>query len=390
MKVTLSTIGRFHMFPLARELERHGVLNRIYSGFPWSKLAREGVSKSRVTRFPYVRPILMGTRVLPFQVPAAVLDRLHQLSVVTLDHYVARTLPDSDIFVGHEGVGLLSGAAAQRRGMLYICDRGCAHMAWRERLLNEENARFGLPARPRPRTYAREIEEYHRADLIVVASEMAKRSFLAEGIDAQKIAIVPYGVNFDRFHPVGTPSAERFEVVFVGGLSLRKGAMDLVAGFEAANIANKRLTIIGQVDPQVEALLGARLSHPTINRLGHVPHDQLKHHMSRAHVMVMPSIEDGFGMVVGEAMACGCPVIVSNHTGAADIVADGENGYVVPIRAPEFIAEKLEELATDPDRQRAMSKAALHSITRLGGWDVYGQRMIDLYAQALNARGRFA
>jgi glycosyltransferase involved in cell wall biosynthesis len=388
MRVTLSTIGRFHMFPLAQELERHEVLERIYSGFPWSKLAREGVSRKRVKTFPYVRPLLMGTHLLPFKVPHSTLDQLHQLSVVTLDHYVAKNLPDSDIFVGHEGVGLISGAAAQKRGMLYVCDRGCAHMAWRENILNEENARFGLPPRPRPRTYNREIKEYYQADLIVVASEMAKRSFLMEGFEEEKIKVVPYGVNFKRFHRVDVPKDDCFEVLFVGGLSLRKGAIDLFDAFEAAEIANKRLTIIGRIDPQVEAFLQDRLKASSIRCLGHVAHDQLKLHMSRADVMAMPSIEDGFGMVVGEAMACGCPVIVSSNAGAADIVREGENGFVIPIRSPEILREKFEYLAQAPDVQRAMSVNAVKSIRTLGGWGEYGKKVLAVYNEALSARGR--
>ena len=387
MKVTLSTIGRFHMFPLARELERHGVLERIYSGFPWSKLEREGVSRERVKTFPYVRPLLMGTRALPFQVPHSALDRLHLLSVATLDRYVAQDLPDSDIFVGHEGVGLISGAAAQKRGMLYVCDRGCAHMAWREEILNEENARFGLPPRPRPQTYGREIEEYDRADLIVLASEMAKRSFLAKGFAEEKIKVVPYGVNFERFHRVDVQKDDCFEVLFVGGLSFRKGGADLFDAFEAAQIANKRLTIIGRIDPQVESFLKDRLTAPSVRCLGHVAHDQLKEHMSRADVMAMPSIEDGFGMVVGEALACGCPVIVSSNAGAADIVREGENGFVIPIRSPDILREKFEYLAQAPDVQRSMSEAAENSIRTLGGWDEYGKKMIGIYGEALRARG---
>jgi starch synthase len=256
-------------------------------------------------------------------------------------------------------------------------------MAWGEGLLNEERARFDLPPRARPLTYARELKEYELADIIVVASQMAKRSFVSEGVDARKIKVVPYGVNFERFHRVEQPSSDNFEILFVGGLSLRKGAMDLFDAFEAANIANKRLTIIGRIDPQVSLLLRGRLTASNVNCLGHVPHDQLKIHMSRADVMAMPSIEDGFAMVVGEAMACGCPVIVSCNVGAADMVQDGENGFIVPIRAPKEISDRFEQLANDPARLDTMSDTASQSVKALGGWDTYGQTMMSIYTQSL-------
>lgn len=388
MKVTLSTIGRFHIFPLARELEKKGFLERVYSGFLWSRLAREGISRDRVRTFPWIRPLLMGARHLPFPLPPSLVEWLHASSVATLDRYVALTLPKSDIYVGHEAVGLISGAEAKKRGMIYICDRGCTHMAWRERILTEENARAGLPSRKRPSTYQREIDEYATADLIVVPSEIARRSFVEEGISERKVKVVPYGVNVDRFHQVGMPDAAYFDILFVGGLSVRKGALDILEAFKRIDIPNKRLTFAGSVTSEIKALLQAELKQPGIRFLGHVAHEQLKEFMSCSHVLLMPSIEDGFGMVVAEAMACGCPSIVSEHAGAADIVKDGENGFIVPIHDPESIAQRLETLAQNPDLRRTMSEACLKTIRNLNGWESYGEQMIEVYRQALEARER--
>ena len=140
MRVVLSTAGCFHIFPLARELARMGYLERSYSSFTWFQLAQEGVSREKVSTFPLIKPLPMAGRYLPFSVPEAVMDRLHQLSNVALDHYVSCVMPQADIFVGHEAVGLLSGTKAQRRGSAYVCDRGCTHMAWRERVLQDRAA----------------------------------------------------------------------------------------------------------------------------------------------------------------------------------------------------------------------------------------------------------
>ncbi|WP_109464851.1 glycosyltransferase family 4 protein [Albibacillus kandeliae] len=386
MKVILSTVGRFHIFPLASELEKQGVLERVYSGFPWRHLSREGVSREKVRTFPWVRPLLMGARHLPFPLPSSVVDWLHLVSVLTLDRYVALTLPEADIYVGHEAVGLISGAAAQNRGMVYICDRGCTHMAWRERTINEERARFGLPAQKRPKTYEREIAEYAEADFIVLPSQIAKRSFLEEGVEEQKLVVVPYGVNLDKFRPEGQPDASGFDVLFVGGLSIRKGAQDLLDGFRAMPVAGKRLRIVGSVTEEAKLLLGEKLNQPDIELVGHVDHWKLKRVMSESHVLVLPSIEDGFGMVVPEAMACGCPAIVSENAGAADIICDGQNGYVVPIRRPDLISEKLQLLAQDPALRETMSQEALNTVQTLGGWEDYGNKMFNVYKTTLAQR----
>ena len=379
MKVTLSTVGRFHIFPLAKELEKNGYLKAIYSGFPWSKLEREEVSRQYVRTFPWVRPLLMSTRFLPFKVPESVLDRLHALSVVTLDQYVARTLPQSDIYVGHEAVGLISGAEAQKRGMLYICDRGCTHMAWREKILNEENERLGLKARPKPLTYEREIAEYHQADLIVVPSQFVADSFISEGISKDKLAIVPYGVNLQRFNPVAMPEQDTFEVVFVGRICARQGVKDLLDAFDKVKIANKRLTLVGTIDKEFKKLVNTQLQQNTIRVLGHVAQTELREILSRSHVFCLPSIEDGFGMAVAEAMACACPVIVTPNAGGASLVDEGKNGFVIPIRNPIMIAEKLELLANNRIYRAEMGQAALVSVQALGGWENYGQQMIAVY-----------
>jgi len=386
VKVVLSTVGSFHIFPLARELERMGHLERIYSGFPWFRLAREGVSRGKVSTFPFVRPMIMAARHLPFSVPGPIMDRMHEISAVTLDRYVSGVIPEADIFVGHEAAGLVSGTKARQRGMAYVCDRGCTHAAWRLNVLQEESERFGgKPVRP-PRTLERELNEYAEADLIVVASEVARRSFVASGIAAEKVAVVPYGADLDRFRPVSRPDPGGFDILFVGQFSARKGAYDLLEAFRLASIPGSRLTIAGIAHPEIEVRHADLLERPDVVRIGHVPHERLKDLMSRSHVLVLPSIEDGFGMVVTEAMACGCPAIVSENTGAADIIGDGENGFVVPIRSPEAIAARLTALADDPQRRDAMGAAARETVRAAGGWEAYGRQMAAEYRRLLDAR----
>jgi glycosyltransferase involved in cell wall biosynthesis len=100
--------------------------------------------------------------------------------------------------------------------------------------------------------------------------------------------------------------------------------------------------------------------------------------MSRSHALVLPSIEDGFGLVLSEAMACGCPPIASNNTGAEDLFTDGVEGFLVPIRDPAAITARLQQLADSPELQRRMSAAALARVRSLGGWTDYGDRWESL------------
>jgi glycosyltransferase involved in cell wall biosynthesis len=83
-------------------------------------------------------------------------------------------------------------------------------------------------------------------------------------------------------------------------------------------------------------------------------------------------------LVQGEGMACGCPVIATPNTGSEDLFTNGQEGFIVPVRDPNAIAERLQQLADDPERQRQMRIAAIERVRHLGGWTDYGDRWFSL------------
>jgi glycosyltransferase involved in cell wall biosynthesis len=105
--------------------------------------------------------------------------------------------------------------------------------------------------------------------------------------------------------------------------------------------------------------------------------------MSMSHVMVLPSVEEGLAYVQGQAMACGCPVVATEHTGARDLFTDGKEGFIVPIRNPNAIAKRLQSLADSPDTRMSMSEAALQRVQSMGGWEQYGERMYRIFSELI-------
>jgi alpha-maltose-1-phosphate synthase len=79
-------------------------------------------------------------------------------------------------------------------------------------------------------------------------------------------------------------------------------------------------------------------------------------------------------LVQGQAMACGCPVIATTNTGASDLFTDGIEGFIVPIRDPEALTARMQQLADDPALQASMSEAALRRVRSIGGWGDYGNQ----------------
>jgi len=105
--------------------------------------------------------------------------------------------------------------------------------------------------------------------------------------------------------------------------------------------------------------------------------------MSSSHVMVLPSVEEGLALVQAQAMACGCPLISSTNTGGEDLFTDGVEGFVVPIRSPEAIAARLQQLADDPALRQRMSEAALARVRQIGGWHQYGEAWAKLLRELI-------
>ncbi|MGD0641055.1 MAG: glycosyltransferase family 4 protein [Roseiarcus sp.] len=387
MKVVISTAGRYHLFALARELEKHGCLERIYSGFIWSALAREDAPRRKVTTYPWFRTPYMALGRMPIAPPRRFGRWLETMSCVAQDAYVARRLPPCDVFVGHDGAGLEAGREARRRGRLYIADTGTSHVRFRRDLLREEFARNGVSYVPGNESiYRRQLEEYATADAIAVPSRFVKQSFVAEGVAADKVHIVPYGVRRAHFNPVSQPPVDRFRVLFVGSLSIEKGVRYLLEAFRDFPHPRKELLVVGHVRTEAGPII-ASLADSKVEFLGHIPNTGLREIYSSSHVMVLPSVQDGFGMVMAEALACGCPVIASTSTGAPDLFAHGKEGFIVPIRDSRAICDCLTRFADEPDLRVRMSAAAVERVANLGGWGAYGNKYVALLGAMMDSRG---
>lgn len=384
MKVVISATSKFHAFDLARELYSRNALAAIFSGYPRFKLREERLPRERVHTFPYIHASYMALTRFDWLSPSAAMW-WEYLDFTTFDSHVASRLPDCDVFVGQSGSALLTGREAHRRGIRYVCDRGPAHIRTQNYLLREEYDRWGIPFKGiDPRIIEREEAEYAEADRITVASTFAMRSFLEQGVPAEKLRKVPYGVDLSLFQPAGQPSAGRFDVLFVGNLTLQKGIPYLVEAFRKIDHPRKSLTLVGSPDRRlIEALSRAGAWIDEARVVGHVPKPELKRLISRSHVLVLPSVQDGFGLVLAEAMACGCVVIGTQNTGAPDLVTEGQDGFVVPTRDSDALAAKLQFLADRPDQCAAMGQIALRRVEREEGWRIYGDRTASVYQEIL-------
>jgi glycosyltransferase involved in cell wall biosynthesis len=385
MKVTQIALGRFHHFHLARQLQKYDRLNEIWTGYPRAKLKDEvGIPRAKIKTFPWFYvPSQLAPR---FGISPRFTRILHWEAVNAIDRHVARRMNTPTVLVGLSSGGLYSGRRAKLLGGNYICDRGSTHIRFQDSILREEYRIWGMEfIGVDPKVIDKEESEYALADRITVPSKFCYTSFIDAGIAPEKLRVIPYGGRLDRFSPKGEPKSDEFNVLFVGQVSIRKGIPYLLEAFAKLNHPRKRLKIIGYVPTEMEALL-RKLPMENVELLGIVSNQSLAMHYSTADVMVLPSLEEGLALVMAEAMACGCPVIASENTGALDLFTDGVEGRIVPIRSKSKLVEALDEFAQNRLEALRMREIARARIQTLGGYDRYGAQWYDMLNEMEHGR----
>lgn len=390
MKVTTSCSGRFWIFDQARELHRHGLLHRFINDYPKWMTHRWGIPDDKVTSLVVNGVLSRATRWIPDSWAAGfksdVVDRVHDLFSRRLAGHLP---PDSDVFIGLSSFCLQAIERAKGYDQVAIVDHGSLHQRTERRLLEEEGRLHGLSldSSLAPEwIIEKEDLEFRAADRVMVLSRAASRSLVEEGVGAGKIFVNPCGVDLLRFTPPEKKVDDVFRIIYCGNISLRKGVHYLLQAFSELKLDNTELWLIGSApDPSFSRLL-ARYRSDKVRFLGTFSQNELPSIYAKGSVFVLPSLADGFGMVVPQAMACGLPVIVTENVGAADIVTDSVEGYVVPFRDVAALKDKLRYLYENPDARQRMSAAALGKAGRHLGWDAYGDRLVAWLHNLLSGR----
>jgi glycosyltransferase involved in cell wall biosynthesis len=261
-------------------------------------------------------------------------------------------------------------------------ERGSSHILHQRDILLEEYGRFGLKARvAHPKIVEKELVEYADADYISIPSQYVKRTFLERGVPADKLVHVPYGVNLAHFHPVPKQD-DTFRIIYCGSIGLRKGVHYLLQAFHELKLPQAELWLIGSLTGEMRPFL-AKFSSSAVFHKGPFPESELHKYYSQGSVFCLASIEEGLAMVLPQAMACGLPVICTTHTGGEDMVRDGQDGFIVPIRDVEALKERILFFYTNRDACKEMGYSAQQRVKSGYTWVDYGNRMIGEYKRIL-------
>lgn len=373
MKVTQITPARFHHFHLARQMEKHGLLNKIYTGYPRFQLKDEkGIPSYKLDTFPWLQAPFMKRNLLGLDKFNWLSDEWSWVKAQALDNYVAKQIKEAGVLIALSGNGLNSGKKIKELGGKYICDRGSSHVVFQNEILFEEYYKWGFKWKGTDkRIIEKELNEYEESDFITIPSDFVRNSFIEKGVSKDKLIKIPYGARLDRFKKINEPTEGKFSVLWVGQVSLRKGFMYALEAFKNFTHPNKEFIVIGNVSSEIKELLTKHNLSNVIFK-GNVPNYELNDYYSSATVFLLTSLEEGLAMVQGEALSCGCPVIATPNTGSDDLISSGKDGFIVPIRDSKAVISSFENFADDPLLRAEMSENALAKVQTLGGWNKYG------------------
>jgi len=367
------------MFDQARELYRAGLLNKLITDYPKYFTRQWGLPDNHVDAM-LLRALYRGLarKVIPqlsFRSQTIVRKTIHEGFGVG----ASKRLPcDSDIFIGLSSFSLESIKQAKELGQTVIIDHGSLHERTEKELLEPEFSKYGFALGgnwTQQWLIDREDEEFRQADYIFAISELAKKSMVQNGIAEEKILITGCGVSLEDFYP-GEKADKTFRIIQCSGLIPRKGIHYLVQAFTELRLPASELWLIGGglTDPYLIQLLNKSKKHNVIIK-GFHPQRELQQLYSQGSVFVLPSLADGFGMVVLQAMACGLPVIVTNKVGASEVVEDRISGFVIESANVDALKEKILYLYDHGSERKEMGNAAATRVARGYSWEDYGNRL---------------
>jgi len=259
----------------------------------------------------------------------------------------------------------------------------------REELMRVPRAKFSLLSEHElslsPEEFADLADEPHLANGWVTASRFTAQTLIDRGVPEAQVHVIPYGVDHLTFarRPVPRRETRAFTVVFVGSLSQRKGITYLLDAVRSLQSREVRLLLCGR--GIIDTHLLARYSD--IEAELHIGSSQadLIRFMQSADLLVLPSLAEGFGHVILEAMSCGLPVVATPHTCAPDVIEDGKHGFIVPVRDSCAIAERLEWCLQNREELIAMGDAAADR-ARSFTWERFRGELRDAYDRMVTGR----
>ncbi|MCS7082994.1 MAG: glycosyltransferase family 4 protein [Rhodothermia bacterium] len=356
MKIAIVAHGRFHAFDLARALLQRGHEVTLLTNYPRWAVARFGFPPERVQNFVLhglLSRIAWKLRNANMGYPEAALHRM-------FSRWAAHVLQKNTYDTVHVWSGVAQEIYERCNGnmALRLLMRGSAHIRTQSQILQEEEERTGAKLdKPSRWMIDREETEYRLADYIVVLSSFAFRSFVEQGVPRDKLKILPLGARLDIFRPPPEVIQARIQriisgaplrVLYVGAISYQKGFWDLARIILSLQGGPFEFRLAGPLTPEATTLL--KVLKGKAEWIGKRPQRELPNVYKWADVFIFPTIQDGYAVVLAQAMASGLPVLSTSNCSAPDLIQEDRHGWIFPIRSPDMFIDRLYRCHEERDK----------------------------------------
>jgi len=265
------------------------------------------------------------------------------------DRWVCKQLQPGDHIISSYGYTNECFKFVQKHGGKTFVDAGNSHIENYWEIISEEHKIWNCPTPPFAyHWYERSKAMLESTDYILSPSNYVTQSFLSKGFKQNQILPIVYPLNLELFNPKynARPKDRPLTLINTASLSLRKGTPYLLEALRVISKQNPevRILLTNNVQDDIKPIL-SKYSDLKIEWAPGLSHDKLAERLNSADIFILPSLEDGLGRTVCEAIACGLQIITTSNTGACDFIEPGVNGEIVPIRNTDAIVEAVYKCA---------------------------------------------
>lgn len=386
MKVIVSSFTRFHMYNQSSQLDRHGVLKCLITNYPRNYVKTFGIDSEKIVSVIFTgllyRVLKLIYGYLKIEMSSNLKRYLHNKYSKSVE---VKIFKESDFFIGLSSFSLEGIIKSNNLGIITIVDHGSINLEIEKIILMEEYDKFSIDKKYMTQAsdwiVKKENKEFLEADYILLGSHFAKETFIKKGFDSNKLLVNNYGVDLKDFKKIDKID-NVFRIIYCGGFTLGKGLHYLLKVFNDLKLKNSELWLIGSSSILDKALLSVieklDINFENIYLKGHFSQKELYKLYSQGTIFVLPSLSDGFGMVVPQALACGLPVILTENTGARDIITNYVNGFIIPSGQFNELKKKIVYFYENEDKTKKMSINAINSVSKGLEWNDYGDRLKEI------------
>jgi glycosyltransferase involved in cell wall biosynthesis len=276
---------------------------------------------------------------------------------------------------------------AKRLGIPTVLERPNAHTRFAYEVVQKECERIGVPLPPghehqfNAEILAKEEAEYLLADGLLCPSDFVVKTFRDQGFAPEKLVRHIYGFDEKRFFPDSTPrdSKRGLTMISVGVCAVRKGLhFALESWLNSPASRDGTFLIAGSFIPAYEKKLAPMLAHPSVKVLGH--RNDVPELMRKSDILVLPSIEEGFGLVVAEAMGSGCVPLISDA--CTDICKHMESGLIHPVGDVATLTQQITLLHEDRALLQKLREASIRAVPEIT-WTAAGVKLLEAYRKVI-------